>query len=486
MRVAYSRISTAEQDDHGALETMRRQLEATGADEILLEIGSGKDDSERPQFRKLVEQVKQGLVTEILVPSQDRLYRNLGELMKFVETCRVYRVKVSDLNGRDLTCSTADGTLWTQLLGSLDQHRSGLYGEKTRKALEAARSMGFPARPRIPFGLRKVRDANGRFIAVELDPELSPLARARVDAFLKQGLGLTGVAKWIQRNQPEAYWVQQAQLRRWLVNPMLTGRLCWHKADQLGNFHHVDSEQTFPALVTDAEMEIIKSRVNDRTLTQGVKDQTRRMLSGIARCASCNGVLSHKVNAGRAKYLRCSNTRCRHNTKQVKLDVVFAALQVAFAKQATQVAEALRRPTVDPPGVSVLQAEIKTLETISGTEVLIQQKRTEIAALRGESASSVPLWALEILLSHPYFWVKLSDERLNDALRLVVASVPVQLGEKTADAKVTEVVFRTPGQQRCPVAPGELIPLRFTREQARVAFDDQKLDEALAALGLAA
>jgi len=233
-------------------------------------------------------------------------------------------------------------------------------------------------------------------------------------------------------------------------------------------------------------MEIIKSRVNDRTLTQGVKDQTRRMLSGIARCASCNGVLSHKVNAGRAKYLRCSNTRCRHNTKQVKLDVVFAALQVAFAKQATQVAEALRRPTVDPPGVSVLQAEIKTLETISGTEVLIQQKRTEIAALRGESASSVPLWALEILLSHPYFWVKLSDERLNDALRLVVASVPVQLGEKTADAKVTEVVFRTPGQQRCPVAPGELIPLRFTREQARVAFDDQKLDEALAALGLAA
>lgn len=487
MRIAYSRISTEEQDSTGALANMRSSLESTGADEVIVEVGSGKDDSERPMFRALVERIKNGEITELLVPSQDRIYRNLTGLLTFLETCRVFKVKVSDLNGRDLAATTADGTLLTQINGALDQHRSGLYAEKTARGLEAARKQGFPARPRVPFGLKKIRDERGRFIAVEIDPVEGVMARARVEHFLKSGCGLTGLAKWIRENQPEEHWQQHRQLRRWLVNPMLTGRLCWHKKDQLGNFEHVEAEPSFPQLITDAEMERIKLRVENRSITQGVKSGKRRMLTSVAKCGRCGRSLGHKLSGKSTWYLRCSNTACAMAGKSIRADEVFAALQVTFNLHAAELAEFMKRPAVDPPGVSVLQEQIKTLKTIPGTEEVVRQKQAEIAALRGQCSSNIPLWAVEVLLQHPMFWVALSDEQLNDALLLMVEKVVVDLGPKVAESKVREVIFKTPGKNVYKIkgSPREPYRVKWKREQLEVAFSTQRLREALEAFGFA-
>ena len=486
MRVAYSRISTEEQDSTGALANMRSSLEATGADEVIVEIGSGKDDSARPEFRALVERIKNGEISELLVPSQDRIYRNLTELLTFLQTCRVFKVKVSDLNGRDLAATTADGTLLTQINGALDQHRSGLYAEKTARGLQEARKQGFPARPRVPFGLKKVRDDRGRFIRVEIDPVEGVMARARIDHFLQSGCGLTGLAKWIRENQPQEHWQQHRQLRRWIVNPMLTGRLCWHKKDQLGNFEHVEAEPSFPQLITDAEMERIKLRVENRSITQGVKGGKRRMLTSIAKCGRCGRSLGHKLSGKSTWYLRCSNTACAMAGKSIRADEVFAALQTTFKMHAAELAKVMQRPEVDPPGVAVLQEQIKTLQAIPGTEEVIRQKQAEIATLRGQCKSNVPLWAVEVLLQHPGFWVALSDEQINDALLLVVNKVVVDLGSTVAESQIREVVFKTPGQNVYTfdeAAPP--LTVEWNSEQAEVAFSSKRLTEALAALGFA-
>lgn len=487
MRVAYSRISTEEQDSTGALANMRTRLKATGADEVIVEVGSGKDDSARPEFRALVERIKKGQITELLVPSQDRIYRNLIKLLTFLETCRMAKVKVSDLNGRDLAATTADGTLVTQINGALDQQRSAVYGEKTAQGLEAARQQGFPARPRVPFGLKKVRDDRGRFIRVEIDPVEGAMARARIDHFLQSGCGLTGLAKWIRENQPQEHWQQHRQLRRWIVNPMLTGRLCWHKKDQLGNFEHVEAEPSFPQLITDAEMERIKLRVENRSITQGVKGGKRRMLSSIAKCGRCGRSLGHKLSGKSTWYLRCSNTACAFAGKSIRADEVFAALQVTFKMHAAELAKVMQRPDVDPPGVAVLQEQIKTLQTIPGTEEVIRQKQAEIAALRGQCKSNVPLWAVEVLLQHPGFWVALSDEQINDALLVVVNKVVVDLGATVAESQIREVVFKTPGQNVYTfdeAAPP--VEIAWNLEQAKLAFSSGRLKEALDALGFAA
>ena len=184
VRVGYSRISDERQAKTDPLKQAERDLLKAGAELVLVEVGSGKDDNARPKFRQLRELVLDGKVTEIICPNQDRLGRNLDLVMQFVQLCQMQGVRIVDLNGRQLEVKTADGRLMTQIIGALDEHRSRLYGEKTRRHLQSAREEGKPARPRVPFGLRKIRNDSGRFVGVELDPETAPLARQRVDWFL--------------------------------------------------------------------------------------------------------------------------------------------------------------------------------------------------------------------------------------------------------------------------------------------------------------
>lgn len=101
--------------------------------------------------------------------------------MQFVQLSQMQGVKIVDLNNRQLEVKTADGRLMTELIGALDEHLSNLYGEKTPRHLQSAREQGNPAGPRIPFGLKKIRNDSGRFVEVGLVPETAPLARQRID-----------------------------------------------------------------------------------------------------------------------------------------------------------------------------------------------------------------------------------------------------------------------------------------------------------------
>ena len=134
-----------------------------------------------------------------------------------------------DLNGRDLAVKSADGTLLTTITAALDQHPSDLYSEKVRRAMAYAREQGLPARSKIPFGLRKVRNESGRFVAVDIDPPTGPLARQRVDWFLQENLSANALFPRIQEEQPD--WpMSRKQIPFWLVNPMLTGRFVWNRS----------------------------------------------------------------------------------------------------------------------------------------------------------------------------------------------------------------------------------------------------------------
>ena len=483
MRVGYSRISDIQQAATDPLAQAEHELRKAGAELVLVEVGSGTDDAGRPKFRQLRELVLAGQVTEVITPNQDRLGRNLALVLDFVQLCHLQGVALRDLNGRELEVKTADGRLMTTLLGALDEHRSKLYGEKTRRHLQAAREQGFPARPRVPFGLRKVRDGAGRFVAIDIDPVLGPLARQRIDWFLA-GSSVTALCQRIAREQPE-HKMQMRQLRRWLESPLLTGRLAWHK-DDTGRFEQVAAEQTFPALISDAEAETIRSRLSAaaQSTSRAVGSRELRMFSGLVRCADCGKTLVHKVSGRATWYLRCANPQCPQKNKTIRVDRVFAVMQWSCANHARALVPLLDRPAVDPPQVVALQAEIQMLEAITGTDAVIAAKRKEIAALRG-GQSDLPAWALVAAMRSPMFWLQ-SDAVLNQALRLLLDRLVVQLGPTVAESRVALVRFKTPHlpdaelpvDQDTPLMPMGPLDLAFAAEGP--------ITEALAALGLQA
>ena len=456
MRVGYSRVSDAQQLTSDPLGAARHELEKAGADQILLDVGSGRSDTARPQFRKLRELILDGQVKEVICPSQDRLGRNTELVLKFAQLCAMEGVKLLDLNGRELEVRTADGRLMTTIVAALDAHRSDLYSEKVRRHMAAAKERGFPTRSKIPFGLRKVRDDNGRFVSIELDPETAPLARQRVEWFLA-GDSLVKLVNRCIEEQPD-HPISRRNLATWLKSPMLTGRLCW-KRNTKGDFDEVNPDPSFPALITDAQHEAIKTQLAAASMNQGLRGRETRMFTSLVRCQHCGNCLTYKTFPwSKVTYLRCSTGTCPKASRAISADQVFGVLQYAVARHAEALVPVLQRPKTDPPGVLPLREQIKVLETVPGTEQLIEQKRREIRDLMTVD-TELPSWLTIAAVRSLNFWSQ-DDQKLNQLLRLMLDCVTVNLAQGVRTAAVSAVKFRTapsegllPDDQRNAVIP---------------------------------
>lgn len=481
MRIGYSRVSSDQQTVTGALEVAKAELLRAGVDRVLLDIGSGRSDTARPEFRRLRELILDGKVKTVVCPSQDRLGRNTELVLRFVQLCHMQGVELLDLNGRALETKTADGRLMTTIVAALDAHRSDLYSEKTRRHRRVAKEQGFPVRSHVPFGLTKVRNEAGRVVALDLDPVTAPMARERIDWYLKEGLSLVALTNRIAERHPDhTMWIRS--LSGWLRSPLLTGRYAW-KRDNAGNFAEVNPEQSFPALISDAEHEAVKRRLAAGATNRAVRGRTVRMFTGLIACDCCGGALTYKTfQRSNVVYLRCGRVGCPKNSKSINVEQVFGVLQYALSEHAKNLLPILQRPKTDPPEVMLIKKQIEVLQTVPGTEELIESKRQEINQLRSADTET-PAWLLIGLMRSPTFWLQ-DQVRLNNVLRLMLDSVRVDLGESIKTAKVVSVKCRTaPADAPLPDDQHNILMRRGLGDLALAAHHQEAMDAAMKALG---
>jgi DNA invertase Pin-like site-specific DNA recombinase len=434
--LAYGRVSSDRQADAGALERQEQALlKESGADEVLTDVGSGTNTN-RPGYQRMLELIKSGQVSKIVVADQDRLNRQVSADLELWGLCEAAGTSITTLDGRPIEFRTPDGALLSTINSALNAHRSALYGQKIRRGLEAGRAQGKPTRSSVPFGLSLQRDGRGRPSGVELDPKTAPLARQRIDWFL-EGVSMTNICKRSADLHGVALTV--VGLNRWIKNPMLTGRLCWHRRPD-GTYEHVADEQTFDPLMTDAEAHRIQIRLATLKTERGIRGRRRRPFSGLVKCHHCGKSLLYIQKRAGTEYLRCGQFDCPSRLKYIRADQIFGVLQFSLAMHARKVAPLLGQPRVDPPEVLALRREIQTLQGISGTEEVVAAKQAELQRLQGEDADT-PIRALVAALRLPHFWLQ-DDEPLNDSLRLLVTQVVVDLAESAATAKVVSVECR--------------------------------------------
>jgi len=149
---------------------------------------------------------------------------------------------------------------------------------------------------------------------------------------------------------------------------------------------------------------------------------------------------------------------CPKASKAISADQVFGVLQYATALHAKQLVSVLQRPKTDPPGVAQLRDQIQVLETIPGSEELIERKRLEIKELMTQE-TELPSWLTIAAVRSMNFWL-MDDQKLNQVLRLMLESVTVNLAQGVRTAQITSVRFRTapaegplPEDQRNPLIP---------------------------------
>lgn len=134
MKIGYIRISTQDQN----YDLQEDALNKLGCEMIFKETVSGAK-KERPQLKKLLEQIRKGDV--IVVYKLDRLGRSLKHLLEIVEILNSKNVALQSLHD-NIDTTTPQGRLFFNISASFAEFEKDLIRERTKAGLEAARERG--------------------------------------------------------------------------------------------------------------------------------------------------------------------------------------------------------------------------------------------------------------------------------------------------------------------------------------------------------
>jgi len=143
MNVGYARVSTSSQ----SLENQIEQLKAAGCEKIFSEKRSGKNASDREQFKIMKNFIREGDV--LFVTKLDRLARSVIDLHEFAKYLENKDVNLKVLNQNIDTTSPAGRLLFT-MLGAIAEFERDLINERVREGIAAAKLKG------VKFGRKAI------------------------------------------------------------------------------------------------------------------------------------------------------------------------------------------------------------------------------------------------------------------------------------------------------------------------------------------
>jgi site-specific DNA recombinase len=240
----------------------------------------------RPAYDRLLELVRDGVVTAIVVLEADRLTRRPQENEQVIELAERYGVALATVAG-EIDLATATGRLMFRMQGNVAAHESELKSERVRRKFQQKALAGEDA-----GGVRAFGRADDR---VSLHPVEAPLVQQAVDDLLA-GRTLKGiVASWnaagitTTRGKP---W-GATTLRRMLLQPRLYGAR-QHNGE-------VVVHDAFPPIVPrETWLELRAVLLDPARLKPGTP--ARYLLSGIATCFACKRGLVGDPQRGRPFY----------------------------------------------------------------------------------------------------------------------------------------------------------------------------------------
>ncbi|EOW9529853.1 recombinase family protein [Bacillus cytotoxicus] len=156
----YIRVSTEEQVRDGfSISAQREKLKAYciaqdwNSFKFYVDEGISAKDTNRPQLNLMLDHIKQGLITTVLVYRLDRLTRSVMDLYKLLDTFDKYNCSFKSAT-EVYDTSTAMGRMFITIVAALAQWERENLGERVRMGqIEKARQGKYSAK--APFGFDK-------------------------------------------------------------------------------------------------------------------------------------------------------------------------------------------------------------------------------------------------------------------------------------------------------------------------------------------
>jgi site-specific DNA recombinase len=307
----YARLSLDRHDDHQAVDRQMAAMRPLAPEAIPFEDNdksAWKRDGKRPQYLALLEAVKAGTVTAIVVWHVDRLYRQPREaendLLYLAEHGRPVKI-VSVISGTyDLAVS--DGKMMFRQLINSASYESDRKSERVKAAKQQTRAKGLPTGGPRAFGWKKD--------GMTPEPkEAKAIIEAVKSLFAGQSLkdvarewNAQGLKRTMHKAHPDSLWSADA-IRRTVSNPRHAGLLA-HDVKRKGSYQRtVIGKATWPAIIEPERWQSLMALLESRGHAH-VMPKRRSLLTRLVICGKCGTVMS-RTKIKKMVCYRCPSPR---------------------------------------------------------------------------------------------------------------------------------------------------------------------------------
>lgn len=147
---------------------------------------SAKAAGTRPEFTRMLGDIRGGRLQVVVAWSWDRLTRNRRETVELIEACQEHKVLIALVKGSDIDCSTAAGRLVADVLASVARNELDVKSERQVRAYRQQAEAGKPHFVARPYGYTRA----GELIEAE-----AAVLREFADRYLR-GWGIGEIRRW--------------------------------------------------------------------------------------------------------------------------------------------------------------------------------------------------------------------------------------------------------------------------------------------------
>ena len=263
-------LGVARQLDEGRELAARRALPVAG--EYVDNDISATKGAFRPEYERLLADIRRGLITIIIVQHLSRLWRNRQERAAGIELFREHGVHVIQVKGPELDFSTAYGRGLAEMLGSFDTMEVEIKSERQVSEIMQRVKAGKPPGGRRAFGYSRDGAA--------LVPDEAAAVR-RAYELLLAGASLTGIARYL--NDAGHTTTVGGKWRHNAVRIMLSNERYAALREYRGELY----PGTWPAIVDEETWRAARAILDDPARRTNLTHGRRWLLSGLALCGVC-------------------------------------------------------------------------------------------------------------------------------------------------------------------------------------------------------
>ena len=428
--IGYARVSTDEQAE--SLSAQVSRLSEAGCSHVIQELVSG-GKNDRPGILELIDHIKRGKVSKLLITRVDRLGRDAQFTDTLLAMCAEQKVEVKALDGGVIEAASPSGFVMSRILTTMAEHERRMLSMRIKSQFKVYRSQGRALRRRMVFGYC-YNDNHG----LQPHPENWDQALHVLD-LLREKASFTKVSRTLAK-EGSVWTPAPSSLQYWLVNPIIRGHLP-HLYDRKSgkgwkaSWAEILYDQ-HEALISEADWQELKIALqkqcrrfvnNDNEQVIGDRGAPKHGLTGSLSCMNCGHNLRRNSSGGIA-WWSCRHRSC-FNRGKVKEKIALQWAADEAVKAARKMAEAAAAPVSINPALSLKLADLEATRALAERNPAllpaVELLEKEIASLQAKPASTPNVEVYLELIKEPEFFLGATPAQQRALLSGVLKTIRV-------------------------------------------------------------